>query len=91
MVTPMPQIAMARPKSLGGLMSNSTAWDSGTSAAPPTPCRKRNSTICVSDSANPQSADATVKMKTEIRNTRRRPNWPASQPVSGMVMAAATI
>ena len=49
MVTPMPQIAMARPKSLGGLMSNSTACDSGTSAAPPTPCRKRNSTICGSD------------------------------------------
>ena len=74
MVTPMPQIAMARPKSLGGLMSNKTAWDNGTRAAPPTPCKKRNSTICGRDTASPHKADATVKMKTEIRKTRRRPN-----------------
>ncbi len=91
MVTPMPQIDMARPKSLGGLMSNNTAWDKGTSAAPPTPCRKRNKTIWSSDVASPQRAEATVKMKIETRNTLRRPSSPASQPVRGIVMAAATI
>ena len=40
---------------------------------------------------SPHSADATVKITTEVRNTRRRPNWLDSQPVSGMVMAAETI
>jgi len=91
MVTPIPQIDIARPKSLGGLMSNNRAWDSGTRAAPPTPCMKRNSTICGSEFARPHSAEARVNRKMEARNTRRRPNSPASHPVSGMVTAAATI
>ena len=40
-MTPMPQIAMADPRLAGGKMSSITAWESGTSAAPNTPCSTR--------------------------------------------------
>jgi hypothetical protein len=42
---PAPQMAMAEPCFSGGLMSSSTAWDSGIRAAPNKPCSRRNSTI----------------------------------------------
>ena len=40
-MTPMPQIAIAEPRLAGGKMSSMTAWLSGTSAAPNTPCNSR--------------------------------------------------
>ncbi len=55
------------------------------------PWSSRNSTIWVRLSAAPHRAEAMVNSATEIRNTRLRPNRPASQPVSGIVMAAATM
>ena len=39
----------------------------------------------------PHSADATTKPATEMRMMRLRPNRPASQPVSGVMIAAATM
>src|SRR5579862_7245508 len=39
----------------------------------------------------PHKADASVKPITEIRNTYLMPKRPASQPVSGVMMAAATM
>ena len=39
----------------------------------------------------PHSAEATVKPATEIRKTPLMPKAPASQPVSGVMIAAATI
>ena len=41
--------------------------------------------------AAPHSAEAIVKPATEIRNTYLMPNRPASQPVSGVMIAAATM
>ena len=39
----------------------------------------------------PQSIEATVKPTTETRNSSRRPKRSASQPVTGVMMAAATM
>ena len=39
----------------------------------------------------PHSTEATVKPAIETRNTRLRPKRPASQPVSGVMIAAATM
>ena len=72
-------------------MSSSTACDSGTRAAPNTPCSSRNTTISGSDCATPHSTEATVKPATATRNSRLRPKRAASQPVGGVMMAAATM
>ena len=39
----------------------------------------------------PQSIDMTVKPTTEIRNSSLRPNRSDSQPVTGVMIAAATM
>ncbi len=39
----------------------------------------------------PHSAEVRVKPATEIRNTPLMPKAPASQPVSGVIIAAATM
>ena len=88
---PAPQIAIAWPTFSRGLMSSSTACDSGTSAAPKMPCNSRAATMPTSEVASPQSAEATVKPITEMMNTRLRPQCPQSQPVSGSAMAEATM
>ncbi len=72
-------------------MSSSTACDSGISAAPNTPCNRRNSTISTRELEMPHTADATVKPPMETWNTILRPSLPASQPVSGVMIAAATM
>jgi len=43
------------------------------------------------DCAIPHSIDATVKPATQARKRRLRPNRPARKPVSGVMIAAATI
>jgi hypothetical protein len=88
---PAPQIAIAWPTFSFGLMSSSTACDSGTSAAPKTPCSSRAATICHSEAAMPHIAEAAVKPITATMNTLRRPHCPHSQPVTGVAMAAATM
>ena len=55
------------------------------------PWRSRNSTICESDCAAPHSIEATVKPATWAMNSRLRPNRPASHPVGGVMIAAATM
>ena len=72
-------------------MLNNTDCDSGTSAAPKAPCSTRNSTICGSDCAMPQSIDASVKPVIETMKSRLMPNRPARKPVGGVMIAAATI
>ena len=88
-VTPITHRAMALACLCGGLMSSSTAWDIGISAAPHSPCSKRATTISGSDWAWPHKAEATVNPTMENRKTLRRPTCPASQPESGVMMAAA--
>ena len=90
-IAPAPQMAMAWPCFSGGLMSRSTAWESGISAAPNTPCSTRNSTISGRLTAAPQSIEAMVKPPIEIRNIRLRPIRSASQPESGVMIAAETM
>ena len=70
-----------------GQVSSITACDSGTSAAPNTPCRRRAATISVSDCAAPQSADATVKPTMAIEKTRLRPKRAVQKPISGVQIA----
>ena len=90
-MTPMPHTAIALAWRSGGLIWNKTAWLSGTSAAPHTPCSRRKMTSSARLCAAPHKAEAIVKPATENRNTYLMPNRPASQPVSGVMIAAATM
>ena len=67
------------------------ACDRGTSAAPNVPCRNRNTTICSSDSAEPQSIDAIVNPARQVTNKFLRPNRAASHPTGAVKIAAATM
>ena len=68
-----------------------TACDNGTSAAPNTPCSKRNSTICVMSCARPHITDAAVKPAEQTIKTFFRPKRLAIQPTGAVMMAAATM
>ena len=87
----MPNTAMAWPWRSGGLICSNIACDSGISPAPANPCRARKRTSSPRLVAAPHNADATVKLATEARNTYLIPKRPASQPVSGIMMAEHTI
>ena len=65
--------------------------DSGTSAAPNTPCSSRNSTISGNEPAAPHSMEATVNPTMEIRYSRFSPNRAASQPTGAVMIAAAVM
>jgi len=87
----MPNTAMACPWRSGGLICKRVACDSGISPAPATPCKARKRTSSPRLVAAPHSAEATVKPMTEIRKMYLMPNRPASQPVSGIMIAAQTM
>ncbi len=72
-------------------MSSITAWLSGTSAAPNTPCSRRKATICSMVWAIPQSMEATVKPAVQMMNSFLRPMRSAVQPSGEVMIAAATI
>src|SRR6185503_3628380 len=72
-ITPIPNIAMARGWFCGGLMSNITAWAIGTRKAPDTPWIARKATICGRSWAMAHSTEAAVKAITEPMNRKRRP------------------
>ena len=65
--------------------------DSGTSAAPNTPCSTRNATICGSDCAAPHIIEATVNPIRHVMNRYFRPNRAASQPTGAVMIAAAVM
>ena len=67
------------------------ACDSGTIAAPQTPCIRRNTTICSSDWATPQSIDVSVKPMRQKMKKFLRPKRDDSQPTGAVMMAAATM
>ena len=87
----MPTTAMACPWRSGGLICSRVACDSGIGPAPATPCNARKRTSSPRLVAAPQSAEASVNPMTEIRKICLMPNRPASQPVSGIMIAAQTI
>ncbi len=68
-----------------------TACDSGTSAAPNTPCNRRNSTIWLMSWARPHSTDAKVNPPEHTMKMRLRPKRLATQPTGAVMMAAATM
>ena len=70
-------------------MSSMVDCDSGTRAAPNTPCSSRKTTICGSDCAAPHSIEATVKPIRQVRNSRLRPKRKAIQPTGAVMIAAA--
>ncbi len=72
-------------------MSSITAWESGTSAAPNTPCSRRKATICSIVCATPHSIEATVKPAVQTMNSFLRPNRVAIQPSGEVMIAAATM
>src|ERR1700722_10878178 len=90
-IVPMPQTAIALACRSGGFERSSTDCDNGTSAAPQIPCSTRLRTSWTRLVAAPHNADAMVNPTTETKNTHLMPNRPASQPVSGVMIAAATM
>ncbi len=72
-------------------MSSRVDWARGISAAPAMPCRKRKATIWPRLWAAPHRAEVMVNPATETRNTVLRPSLSDSQPVSGVMIAAATM
>ena len=90
-IVPMPNTAIAYPWRSGGLICNRVACDSGISPAPATPCNARKRTSSARLVAAPHSAEASVKPMTETRKIYLMPNRPASQPVSGIMIAAQTM
>jgi hypothetical protein len=66
------------------------ACDSGTSAAPNTPCSNRNDTICVRLCEMPHRADAATKPAMQISRKRLRPQTSVKYPVKGMKIADDT-
>jgi hypothetical protein len=84
-------MAMAEPCFSLGLISNNTTWDSGTRAAPNTPCSRRAATISAREFDIPHSTEATVKPPIDARNMFFCPKRSTNQPVSGVAMAAATM
>ena len=68
-----------------------TDCDSGTSAAPNTPCSRRNATISPMLPARPHSIEATVKPAVQTMNSFLRPKRSAIQPIGAVMMADATI
>src|SRR5438477_8631315 len=55
------------------------------------PCITRYSTSWLRLVAAPHSAEVIVNPMTEARKMYLTPNWPASQPVNGIVIAEATM
>ncbi len=88
---PAPQIAIALPCSSRLLILRSTVCDSGTSAAPQMPCRVRKTTISPRLVAAPQAIEVRMKPPTETMKSSRSPIRSESQPVTGVMIAAATM
>jgi len=62
-------------------MSSKTTWDSGTRAAPNTPCKSRAATISASEFAMPHSNRATVKPPMATKKICFCPKRSTSHPV----------
>ncbi len=88
---PAPHIAIAEPCRSFGLMSSRKVCDSGTIAAPNRPCSRRKNTMDSRFHDRPQAIELTVKPTIEVKNSSRRPMRSDSHPVTGVMMAAATM
>jgi len=84
-------IAMADPAFSRGFISSKKVWLRGTMAAPKSPCIRRNSTIDCKFQASPHKSEAATNPTIDTKNSSRLPIWSASQPVTGVIIAAATM
>src|SRR5207248_86783 len=57
----------------------------GTSNAPPSPCRARETISDPSDQASPESSELSVNTATPVTKSRRRPSRSASRPPKSSV------
>ena len=89
-IIPRLQKAIALPCSLPGNSSSSTACESGCSPPPVKPWITRKTISMGRFGASPQSRLDSVNPVTASKSRRLRPNTPASQPVTGRIMAFAT-
>src|SRR5262245_4121290 len=71
-------------------MRRSIICDRGISTPPESPCMMRPKTSMASEPDRPHSAEKTPNMPIAVVNTRTAPKRPASQPVSGTMIASAT-
>ena len=90
MITPMPQMAMAMPRSCTGKVSSRMAWEMGWSAPPPTPWMMRKTMSIPRLVAMPHNMELTVNRAMQRIRKRLRPNSADSQPVMGRMMALET-
>ena len=72
-IKPSPKIAIARPRSSGGLRSIRITCAIGIIDAPNIPCKKRKTTSSSSRTEIPQSPETTVNPTTETSSNRLRP------------------
>ena len=90
-ITLAPNSAIARGCSEGRLILKMMLCPSGPSEAPPIPCKTRNATIWGMLVAIPHSTDETTNRVMDDRNSMRMPSRSASQPLIGVIIAAAMI
>src|ERR1043166_7185283 len=86
----MAQSAIAAGAFSFGKMRSSSICDSGMSTPPERPCMMRPKTSMLSEPDRPHSAEKPPNMPIAVVNTRTAPKRPASQPVSGTMIASAT-
>ena len=89
-MTPMPKAAIAVPCWRGGKLSSRMDCASGCIPPPPMPCRTRATISMGMVSATPQSSEAMVKIRMEIKSSFLRPIRRAIHPAAGSMMALAT-
>jgi hypothetical protein len=65
------------------------AWAIGTTGPPPNPWRTRMATRKWRFGARPDRNELIVNSVVQMRNSRRRPSTPVSQPVAGITIAFA--
>ena len=87
--TTIPNSAIAFPRSRGSKTSSMIAWDSGCITPPVAPWMTRQTTRNGRENDSPHMSEAAVKPVTESSSSRRRPNWFASHPVIGRMIALA--
>src|SRR5262249_55294956 len=86
----MAQSAIAAGAFSFGKMRKSSIWDRGISTPPERPCMTRPKTSMASEPDTPHRAENAPNMPIAVVNTRTAPKRPASQPVSGTMIASAT-
>ena len=84
-------VEMACIRRLFSVLRTTISRPTGTIMAPPMPCSKRAAVNSVTFCDMPHSTDATVNTPIALKNTVREPQRSATQPLTGMKIASASI